>query len=434
MTINLQLNKSEKRIPTIKKNQPNIKISHVADDFTPWIIEARNRIFSLAAGDRVATIAPRIMEVGLGKVLYAANELGVDIEQNSNFCIFAPDGTVSYNPIRTQRGFSYGGLLEYDLDGIVATNNSMPNGCGFSLYELDNPPEDSQLLNFLSDAQLRLGQDQISQLGKGNHFAGLYKVLDPLSGEDTMRRFVVIHCSGHVGGHRLYHPDSWLEDLDGYNHIDTPHGPVVMLDNTAKEMYLKQFQKTEEANTDNRDMTMKEIFDIYTDWKKLEGITHQGLRDDGRRHIIGSQIDKGMLPVAFNPEEGLVIVDLHENLSRSFLEQWSEYERLNQYGLMDSMEKLNFTPHGGGYEFRYPINSVDIQLNHEGIGEFTIELEDQRQKMSFNYFREIREWMTYRRKSAIITEMAKAGLAEIKYDLSSLMQIYPLVSIPGGSH
>ena len=54
--------------------------------------------------------------------------------------------------------------------------------------------------------------------------------------------------------------------------------------------------------------------------------------------------------------------------------------------------------------------------------------------MVFTYFREIREFMSYRRKTPIIQEMTRADLADVLYELPALMQIYPLVSIPGGSH
>jgi len=415
-------------------NQPEIHLTEIDKNFLPWLSRARERIFSLAVGDRVATLAPRIMEVGLGKILYAADQLGVDTEQSRAFVLFAPDGTVSYNPIRTQRGFSYGAMIHLDFDGLMATNNSMPNGCGFSLYEIIDPPEDSQLLNYLADSQLRLGQDQLSQLGKGNHFAGLYYVLDPLSGEDTGRRFVVIHCSGHVGGHLLYHPESWITEYEGSHSINTPHGAIMLLEDDAKEMYLKQFQKTETANSNNRDLTMTEIFNDEFDWEKLSSITHQGLASDGVEHVIGSQVYDGLQPIAFNPEEGLVVANTVDNLSSDFIDRWSQGERAKEQGVVPAMKKLNMIPHGGGYEFRFPLDTVEIKLSPDGIDTFTVGLKQVSEHMSFSYFREVREWMSYRRKTPIVQAIAEARLGQIEYELPCLIQIYPLVSIPGGSH
>ncbi|MHA2502226.1 MAG: hypothetical protein ACXAE3_05105 [Candidatus Kariarchaeaceae archaeon] len=411
----------------------SIRTTNIDPDFAYWIDKGRERVFSLAAGNRIATLAPRIMEIGMAKVLAAADALGSDVDSNRSFCLFAPDGTVSYNPIRTKRGFSYGCVLQLDFDGLIGTNNSMPNGCGFSMYEVINPPDDAELVNYLSDAQMRLGQDQLSQLGKGNHFAGVYRVLDPLSGEDTLRRFVVIHCSGHVGGNRLYHPGTWLEDYPGYYNVPTSHGSVTLLEDEAKLQYLKQYKETDTANSTNRDLTMKEIFDGYYDWKKLQEITHQGLKADGSQHIIGSQIHEGLVPIAFNPEEGLIGVKTTRNLASEFIQGWSEGDRVDTLGLRKDMSQLNFTPHGGGYEFKRPLEKVQIKLNREGIASFTAKISGE-EAMKFTYFREIRDSMTFRRKAPVIQQMTRANLATIEYEMPCLMQIYPLVSIPGGSH
>jgi hypothetical protein len=92
------------------------------------------------------------------------------------------------------------------------------------------------------------------------------------------------------------------------------------------------------------------------------------------------------------------------------------------------------TPHGGGYEFRFPVKQLDIRLGHEGIHDFSLDLRAQDGLMSFTYFREIREWMTFRRRAPIMREVDRADLAEIVFEMPNLMQIYPLHSIPGGSH
>ncbi|MHA2090819.1 MAG: hypothetical protein ACW98K_08160 [Candidatus Kariarchaeaceae archaeon] len=415
------------------KIAPVVRFSGISPGFETWMVEARRRIFSLAAGNRIGKIAPRIMELGFGKVLYAATQMGADIESSNPFVIFAPDGTCTYNPLRVQRGFTYGAVLNFDLDGMIATNNSMPNGCGFSIYELDNPAPDAELMEYLTGTQLRLGKDQLSQLGKGNHFAGLYFVNDPVTGEDTGRRFVVVHCSGHEGGHKLYHPDSWLEGVDGYIEVPTPHGPITLLEGEAKRRYIDQYKETDQANTDNRDITMGEIFEDYS-WKVLEKITHQGLFNNGSQHIIGTQMHKGIMPIAFNPKEGLVAVKTKPNLTSEFIDSWKQGDRAKSIGLDSKLKNLNMTPHGGGYEFRFPVKQLDIRLGHEGIHDFSLDLRAQDGLMSFTYFREIREWMTFRRRAPIMREVDRADLAEIVFEMPNLMQIYPLHSIPGGSH
>lgn len=412
---------------------PQVSFSGVSKILEPWMNIARERIFSLAAGGRVAKIAPRIMEVGFSKVLYAADHLGVDIHQANPYVLFAPDGTVTYNPERIKRGFTYGAIINFDFDGMMATNNSLPNGCGFSIYEIEDPMPDVDLLEYLRSSQQKIGKDQLSQLGKGNHFAGVYNVIDPLTGEDTNRRFVVVHCSGHVGGQLLYYPQEWLSDVEGFYNIETPHGDVIFLEGEAKDRYNKQFQLTEAANAENRDITMGEIFDNHP-WKRLEEITHQGLIDNGASHVIGTQKHNGLVPIAFNPEEGLVAVKHKPNLTSGFLDNWNEGERVRNMNLENKFSNLNITPHGGGYEFIHPLDSLKINLDKTGINYFDIKFRNSAENHKFTYFREIRDYMTYRRRQPIMNMVHQADLAEIVFELPGLMQIYPSKSIPGGSH
>lgn len=409
---------------------PVVHFTNVDPSFESWMNEARKRIFSIAAGNRVGKMAPKIMEVGFGKILFAANQLGHDIEQSNSYVFFAPDGTVTYNPVRIKRGFTYGAILNFNFEGLLATNNSLPNGCGFSVYELEDPKPDAEMVMDLERAQMKIGENRMSQLGKGNHFAGVYYVNDPASGEDTNRRFVVVHCSGHVGGTKLYHPQSWLSDTDGYYEVPTPHGEMILLEGDARKQYVDAYEETNTANAVNRDKVMYEVFG--SSWKTLEEVTHQGLEPGTGRHIIGTQIHKGLVPIAFNPEEGLVMAKTLPNLSASYLDTWENRDRMESLDLYQEFRNLNFCPHGSGYEFRNPIKDLEANLGPEGIHNFTIQSEGE--KTTFEYFREIRHLMTFRRKAQILKEIFKAEIAEIVFELPGLKQIYPLKSIPGGSH
>ncbi|MHA2365663.1 MAG: hypothetical protein ACXAC7_17025, partial [Candidatus Hodarchaeales archaeon] len=243
-----------------KEDKVKVKYNNLSSDFADyWFKKADERIFSLAAGDRVALIAPKIMRLGFSKLLYAANEFGVDIDGTKSFVIFAPDGTVTFNPLRISRGFTYGCLIKSDFDGLITASNSMPNGCGFSMFEITDMSDD-QLLKIIQQRQSELGENHLEQLSKGNHFAGLYYVKDPITGEDTGRRFTVVHCSGHVGSQLLYTPDTWLSDTEGFNQVETPHGPIVLLEGAAKKEYIKRYDSGDCANTQGRTDVMDEVF------------------------------------------------------------------------------------------------------------------------------------------------------------------------------
>ena len=413
----------------------------VDPEFSKYLQLAKERIYSLSAGNRIAKIVPFIMRVGFAKLLYAADKLGVDLDQHKSFIIFSPDGTCTYNEKRLKRGFSYGATIKIDFNGLISASNSMPNGCGFSIYKLTDNMSDEDRLKLIEVKQKELGEDQLYQLSKGNHFAGLYKVLDPISGEDTNDRYIVVHCSGHTGTDFLYNPETWLHEEKGFYTVKTPHGDVQLLEGEAKRRYIEKAKSGERINADNRTALVEDVFG-KGNFKTLEEITHQGISNDGYTHLLGVQIHKGLQPIAFNAQEGLIAVREKNSLSKEFLESWEKYNLIKSLNLENELQHLNFTPHGAGYEFKKDILDFKINLNHEGISHLNLDLKDQTNSevnsakipLKFNSFRNIRDYMTYRRKFQVLKEIFKADLIDHKFDLIPEKAIYPLVSIPGGSH
>ncbi|MHA1304526.1 MAG: hypothetical protein ACTSQE_10135 [Candidatus Heimdallarchaeaceae archaeon] len=413
-----------------------IKINNLDERLVKWVNEAEQRIFSIAAGDRIAKIAPAIVKIGFSKILYAANELGVDIDQSSPYILFAPDGTCTYNAERIRRCFTYGCILKAEFDGLMGSHNSMPNGCGYSLFELKEWSDDETLLEYLHGIKQDITEDQAKQLGKGNHFIAVYRVLDSVSGEDTERRFVLLHCSGHeVSKKPLYDP-SWLKGEDGYNAVETPHGVVWLFEGDARELYLKEYEKLDKHNSDARLKVMNDLFG-ESFYELLSSITHQGMSKDGNYHFLGIQKSNNLIPLAFNAEEGGVIINTKDNLSKEFLNKWEDGERVHELGYTDEFTHLNFTPHGGGYEFKYPVKEFVINLNAKGLHNFSVRLKKPTEpsiKLISSYFKPIREYMVYRRKMPIMKEVFRADLGDHIYDLVPLMQLHPKVSIPGGHY
>lgn len=408
--------------------------------FSKYMQFAKERIYSLSAGNRIAKLVPFIMRVGFAKILYAANHLGVDIEQHKSFAIFSPDGTCTYNAERLKRGFSYGAIIHSDLNGMISASNSMPNGCGFSIYKITDDLTDEQRNKLIEKKQKELGEDTLYQLSKGNHFAGLYNVLDPISGEDTLDRYVVVHCSGHTGTEFLYNPETWLNEEDGFHTVKTPHGKIYLLEGEAKRRYISKAKSGAKTNADNRTEIVEDVFG-KENFETLEEITHQGISNDGYTHLLGVQMHQGLQPIAFNAQEGLIAVREKNSLSKEFIESWGYFPAINSLGLENSLRNLNFTPHGAGYEFKKDVQDFRIFLNNEGISHINLDLLDSTetnkskvQSLTFNSFRNIRDNMTYRRKYSVLKEIFKADLIDHKFDLWPQKAIYPLVSIPGGSH
>ena len=413
-----------------------IQINNLNSEFEPWMKEAERRIFSLAAGNRIALIAPAIMKIGLGKILYAANELGADIEKNKPFVLFAPDGTCTYNELRISRGFTYGCLIKAEFDGLIATHNAMPNGCGYSLFEFKDSPTDEELIKQAKIIRKNITDEQAVELGKGNHFVALYTVLDSISGEDTGKRYALLHCSGHdVGKEPLYNVD-WLEKESGFNKVMTPHGDIWLLENEAKKLYLEEHEKFENMNINGRNNVMNEFYEEDS-FELLMDLTHQGLAENGKYLKLGIHLKDKIVPVAFNAEEGTLLLKTNSNLSKEFLEKWHHYKDIKELNYEQELQNIDMTPHGSGYEFKYPVKGCSINLDKTGLTDFTIKLqisEDSTIKASATYFKKIRNFMTYRRKLPIMKEVFYANLGEPIYDLKPLIQIHPRESIPGGHY
>lgn len=411
-----------------------LKVNNLSEKMEEWLKEAKKRIFSLGTGNRISPIALKVMEIGFSKILYAANELGADLEVSKPYIVFAPDCTCTFNKIRVGRGFSYGALIKGEFSGMISSNNSMPNACGYTIAELTTQKTDVALKNHLTQKQKEIGKDHLQQLGKGNHFSAVYCVKDSITGEDTMRRMINVHSSGKLGTQFLYNL-SWLSELEGYHKVETPHGPVELLEGEAKKQYLDKYNDGDQINADYRFEVLEEILGEGT-FRLMEEITHQGLSMDGKYHRLGVQVHDGFIPIAFNSEEGLILAETKQNLSKELLERWVHKEQVEELGLKEELSQINFSPHGGGYEFLYPVENFTIHLNNNGIGGLEIELQPEKKpKISekVTYFRELKEHMCFRRKLPLMREVFRADLIEHIYDLEPLMQIYPLVSIVGGT-
>ncbi len=405
-----------------------ISVNNLSPSLESWVEEAEQRIFSLATGNRLGHIAPKIMAIGLAKILYSANELGCDIDSAKPYMLFAPDGTITFNGLRIKRCFSYGGILSASFGSLIATNNSMPNGCGFSLFELDPSYTDEQLLTHLHNIDEEMKKEDLKNISKGNHFACLYEVKDAITGEDTGRRIVMIHCSGKESRkEKIYHTD-WLSELDGYYSVETPHGQISLLESDAKAMYLEEFHDFDQTNLNYKHKLMADMFDGF-DYSLLTEITHQGLTKDGKKHLIGSQShEEGIVPIAFNAEEGSILVKIKKNLSKEFIERWEYRETIQELGYEQILQNSNISPHGGGYELKYPIKSFNMVLNKEGLETFTIHAKPKNNQnliLTAHSFKELREHIVYRRKLPLMKEIFKAELVEHKYDLKPLKQIHP---------
>ncbi len=411
-----------------EKTKP--KYENLPSTFKPWIKEARKRIHSIAAGNNASFVARCIMEVGFAKLLFALDQL--ELDWSRAFVLFAPDGTFSMNMERLQRGFTYGAVIHFGTQEYLVTHNAMPNGCGFSIYELDgNKYSDEEILKISKEHQDQLEDDK--KLNVGNHFAGVYRGIDPITKEDSGKRYVVIHCSGHVGKKKLYHTQ-WLREYEGFNLIQTPLGPITVLQDDARKEYLKWFEWSNGQNEGNRESYLKTIFGEGS-YKTLASVTHQGLFRNGCEIRLGVQESQDILPTAYNAQEGLDMVKGLPNIQHYVFETLEPFKFLKDAPYQENMRSINIVPHGGGYEFYDEVKSVKIVLNSKGVEKVKIKLSEPTTKknyvIEFQDFKATRKLLRYRRRAEIMGQVLKYRLAEVIYHLYPLFQIYPPIERQG---
>ncbi len=224
--------------------------------------------------------------------------------------------------------------------------------------------------------------------------------------------------------------------MSGYNEIPTPHGEIWMLENEAKKLYLKEYEKFEKMNIDGRNSVMRDFYEEES-YELLMDLTHQGLAENGRYLKLGIHLKDKIVPIAFNADEGTIILKTKPNLSKEFLEKWHHYNEIKELNYEKELLNIDMTPHGSGYEFKYPVKGCTINLDKNGLTDFSIKLQISEEniiQVNATYFKKIRNFMTYRRKLPIMKEVFYADLGEPVYDLKPLIQIHPKESIPGGHY
>ncbi len=408
----------------ILKEKTKPKYENLPSSFKPWIKEARKRIHSIAAGNNASFVARCIMEVGFAKLLYALDTL--ELDWSRAFVLFAPDGTFSMNMERLRRGFTYGAVIHFGTEDYLVTHNAMPNGCGFSIYELKTEKySDEELVQISKQHQAKLEDDK--KLNVGNHFAGVYRGIDPVTMEDSGRRFVVVHCSGHVGKGKLYDVQ-WLSDHDGFHLIPTSLGPVTVLQDDARKEYLRWFEWSNGQNEANRESYLKTIFGEGS-YETLASVTHQGLFRNGTEIRLGVQQSQDILPTAYNAQEGLDMVRGLPNIQKHVFETLAPFQFLKDVPYREDLESIDIVPHGGGYEFLDEVKSVKIILGSDGVKKVKIKLQEHstRKKylIEFHDFKATRNLLRYRRRAEIMGQVMKYRLAQVIYHLYPLFQIYP---------
>ncbi len=333
---------------------------------TKLLEQARDELYSWATNDLTCQLAKEVMSIGLAKINLFYQELGLD---PSVIIVFGPDGSVTRNKARFNKGVGYGCAVatkEYIFPSLLH-----PNGCGFGLFHIANMPSLRELmkrLNYLKKDGVPIGEQRGKwDVWKSNHFIDILR-LDEVSQnypqyEEWLSHgnYALIHSSQQIETERLSHWDS-----EKFVVVDTPFGTIKGLCDEALKEYLSFFQKVEEYSKRKRIAIANELFG-EDNVRCVANPTHQGYYKENNYNVMRlglyNSINKTgeknlpLFPLAFN---GYSFIYLYEGQPNIKEEHWTnhQYQRAKNMAHVDFLKQANILPHGGGYKLMYPFSRV----------------------------------------------------------------------------
>lgn len=325
---------------------------------------ATKRIFSLGPRDLASALAYENMRYGLGKMMYALNDLDA-------LCVFGPDATITRNIERWNNGFGYGAVIRWPERGVYFPG-LRPNACGMLLARIDKMPSKEELIERIAKvacSELYLDNVRIRpDFGHGNHFIEFYSVLEssPEVEDDLPKEanYVLLHGSAPEK------KGSFYEFMDGSEKMDTPLGSVSMLEGAAGREYHSAWEELEDYSKRRRELLLKGIVGEY---KVVSNITHQGIfrKNEVRLGCYDTMRkdprNRGLLfPVALRWDVPVYVFRGNENLSEEVIGRLGFEERAGETGMTEQLKDVNILPHGGGYRIDMEYTRVEVVKNDAG--------------------------------------------------------------------
>jgi hypothetical protein len=319
-----------------------------------FLQRAREHCIFFDVGDVSAALCRSNFPYGIAKIQFVQRELG--FPDDASF-ISTCDCCITRNQGRWEAGFGYGGRVDWSGDFIPL--ELKPNCCGVLVAGLEERPDGETLRKRsqeIADSSITLDGVTLKwDFDASNHFINLYEVIEPCA-VNGWRYLMMIHGSGkELRGSNALGPGLYLEDSEELRslagRIDTPWGPIHILDGEKARDYYRYYQFAEKFCRVRRAHYARLL---CPESELLFNETHQGL------HSPNSML-LGCYAYA-SPEEALpwYPVTFREDLPAYLLRPLEIYgaEAIDGEGLLERTqvpslgERLagaNIMPHGGGY-------------------------------------------------------------------------------------
>jgi len=325
--------------------------------------EATKRIFSLGPRDLASALAYENMRYGLGKMMYALDDLNVS-------CVFGPDATITRNIERWNSGFGYGAVIKWPKKGVYFPEIK-PNACGMLLARIEDMPTREEIISRMSEIQnddLFLDDVRIKpDFGHGNHFFEFYSVLESSPGIDDQipqgANYVILHGSAPE-------KKNLLTDAGEGTDVRTPLGKVSVLEGSEGSAYYRAWKELEDFSIRRREFLLKQVIGDYT---VVSNLTHQGLFGESEMRLgcydtMQPSMDgkETLFPVALRWDIPVYVFKGKKNLSEEVLGRVGFTKRSEELGMLDQLKETNILPHGGGYKVDIEYTKISVVNNEFG--------------------------------------------------------------------
>lgn len=386
--------------------------------------QAEQHIFSMGLSDSGSQLCRVNMRYGLAKIHYWQESLG--ITPKATF-ISTPDMTVTRNVDRWRAGFGYGGKISWgEGNEEIIILDTKPNTCGMLVGGLEEPLSEKKLLGRVETFQKKENFIQGIRVkwdfSKGNHFIDIFSV-KPMGERKVPSYVFVIHGSaGELKkdspfGWGLYYDESSSLKKEA-SQINTPFGPLYILEGKKARQYFKLYQFAEAFSKKRRELAAKQLFG---DYELISNETHQGLLNYNEI-LLGCHYTEGdnkLYPLTLRADLPAYLLKGHKNLRPESIENLGFGKRAKKLGVYQRLRQANLIPHGGGYTFPQLLN-IEKVYEIGGKRYFRVDAANDRGKQIIFDIREIP--YIYRGREVAL-KLLELGLGEI---VAKLIPIYGL--------
>ena len=234
------------------------------------LAEARRHIYLPSELDVAGRVAAANLAYGMARLLAAVRAVapGGRVTYTAS-----PDFTITRTIKRWQGGFAYGGVFDFELEGLdLAFPELRPNACGTLVGRLAKPTTAGEIIRRASRLRSE-SKDPVWDYSRRNHFINLYR--SRTGGEQL---FIIHGCPARIRfdsddgpGLDTNKSTFWQPRCEP---VATPLGETGVLTGADARLYWANYRRCEALSMGDRLRTAERIFGAF---ETVRNVSHAGM-------------------------------------------------------------------------------------------------------------------------------------------------------------